>query len=77
MRKHLWSMVTLWIVVSLGLLCAAEHCWAKQSPFGSPQTKGKADDAKDAKTVTLPENLDSDQLNAILAQLSDVQVDGF
>ena len=74
MRKHLWSMVTLWIVVSLGLLCAADHCWAKQSPFGLPQTKAKADDAKDAKTVTLPKDLDSDQLNAILAQLSDVQV---
>ena len=74
MRKHLWSMVTLWIVVSLGLLGAADHCWAKQSPFGLPQTKAKADDAKDAKTVTLPKDLDSDQLNAILAQLSDVQV---
>ena len=74
MRKHLWSMVTLWIVVSVGLLCAADHCRAKQSPFGLPQTKAKADDGKDAKAVTLPENLDSDQLNAILAQLSDVQV---
>ena len=53
-KKHLWRMAVIVIIVSLGVLCAGEHCWAKQSPFGLPQTKAKADDAKDSKASLTP-----------------------